>query len=270
MTIIEKIRDLVAEGETERSIDELFSYIKSQDSEVIDRIILLKSRMHDLKDAISNGTINDNEASIQRAKINEAILRVLHDITPTYLEPKPKTGTTPAYTPPAIPTSKKKNRTTFIVIGALLILVLGYFALKDTAEATTPEVVLELPEFKHNVVYNSDYWMEIRVPGSITGAKGSKCQVVARFMANGQFIPARADEISYRDGFGNVASGTEPFTIPTDNYFLGENIIRIPYRSFNLPNTGGQTTHTLHLYAEVFLNDQSVKMTPSQMFNVTW
>ncbi len=270
MTIIDRIKDLVAEGETEKSIDELLTYVKTQDNELTDRIILLKSRMHDLNDAIHSGTINDTEASIQRAKINESILRILHNITPSYLESRPGKQKQRTFTQPASPTPAGKNRNLLILLGIALVSVVVYFAINESPITTAPEVHLELPVFEHNVVLNADYWMEIMVPGTITGAKGSKCQLVVRFLSNGQFIPARLDEVSYKDGLGNVASGTEPFIVPSNNYQLGEHVIRIPYRSFNLPETGGQTTHTLHLFAELYLNDLSVKVTPSQMFYVTW
>ncbi len=270
MTIIDRIKDLVAEGETEKSIDELLNYVKTQDNELTDRIILLKSRMHDLNDAIHSGTINDTEASIQRAKINESILRILHNITPSYLESRPGKQKQRNFNQSSPPSPSGKSRNWLILFGVIAVLIIGYFAINESPITTAPEVKLELPVFKHNVVLNSDYWMEIKVPGTISEAKGSKCQLVVRFLSKGQFIPARLDEVSYKDWQGNVAAGTEPFIIPSNKYQLEEHIIRIPYRSFNLPESGGQTTHTLHLYAELFLNDLSVKLTPSQTFYVTW
>lgn len=85
MTLIEKIREMIAEGETERSLKELYDYVKENNADVIDKLIMLRNRMQNLQNSLSIGTIDEQDASIERAKINEAILKLLPQLTPEYL-----------------------------------------------------------------------------------------------------------------------------------------------------------------------------------------
>lgn len=85
MTLIDQIREMIAEGETERSLKELYNYVKENNADVTDKLVMLRSRMQNLQNAIQNGTMDDQGAAIERAKINEAILKLLPQLTPEYL-----------------------------------------------------------------------------------------------------------------------------------------------------------------------------------------
>lgn len=85
MILIDQIRDLIAAGETEKSLHELYKYVKENNANIIDNLVLLRSRMQNLQGAIQNGTIDNEDAAIERAKINEAILKLLPQLTPEYL-----------------------------------------------------------------------------------------------------------------------------------------------------------------------------------------
>lgn len=85
MTLIDQIREMIAEGETERSLKELYNYVKENNDDVTDKLIMLRSRMQNLQNALQNGTMDDQGAAIERAKINEAILKLLPQLTPEYL-----------------------------------------------------------------------------------------------------------------------------------------------------------------------------------------
>jgi hypothetical protein len=85
MTLIDQIRDLIAAGETERSLEELYKYVKEHNADVIDNLVLLKNRMRNLERAHSSGIMDDQSAALERAKINDAILKLLPQLTPEYL-----------------------------------------------------------------------------------------------------------------------------------------------------------------------------------------
>jgi hypothetical protein len=85
MTLIDQIRDMIAEGETEKSLDELYKYVKENNAEIIDTLVMLRSRMKSIEDSIIRGTMDDDDANLERAKINDAILRLLPQLTPEYI-----------------------------------------------------------------------------------------------------------------------------------------------------------------------------------------
>lgn len=85
MILIEQIRELIATDETEKSLAELYKYVKENNAAIIDSIVLLRGRMQNLQAAIQNCTIANDDAAIERAQINLAILKLLPQLTPEYL-----------------------------------------------------------------------------------------------------------------------------------------------------------------------------------------
>ena len=85
MTLIDQIRDLISEGETEKSLEELYTYVKANNADIIDNLVMLRSRMRNLQHAVQMGTMSNQDAAFERAKINEAILKMLPQLTPEYL-----------------------------------------------------------------------------------------------------------------------------------------------------------------------------------------
>lgn len=85
MTLIDQIRDMIAEGETEKSLDELYTYVKENNADIIDQLVMLRNRNRNLQRSIQMGTMDAQDASLERAKINEAILKLLPQLTPEYL-----------------------------------------------------------------------------------------------------------------------------------------------------------------------------------------
>lgn len=130
MTLIDQIRDLIAEGETQRSLDELYKYVKESNADVIDNLVMLRSRMQNLQRAVHNGTMDDQAAALERAKINEAILKLLPQLTPEYLaeasKRKESIRHTVAATPSEAPTAPARDMKKIYMIagGALLVVVL--------------------------------------------------------------------------------------------------------------------------------------------------
>lgn len=127
MTLIDQIRDLIAEGETQRSLDELYKYVKESNADVIDNLVMLRSRMQNLQRAVHNGTMDDQAAALERAKINEAILKLLPQLTPEYLaeasKRKESIRHTVAATPSEAPAAPARDMKKLYLIGGGVLLV---------------------------------------------------------------------------------------------------------------------------------------------------
>lgn len=85
MTLIDQIRDMISEGETEKSLEELYTYVKENNADIIDQLVMLRNRNRNLQRSVQMGTMDAQDAGIERAKINEAILKLLPQLTPEYL-----------------------------------------------------------------------------------------------------------------------------------------------------------------------------------------
>ncbi|MBK7335339.1 MAG: hypothetical protein IPJ00_03905 [Saprospirales bacterium] len=132
MTLIDQIRDMIAEGETERSLEELYKYVKENNADVIDTLVMLRSRMNGIQDEVSRGTMDSQSANLERAKINDAILKLLPQLTPEYMaksaawkSPRQTMGAAPQRS--MAPTAPPSNKLKWLLIGGgavLLLLVL--------------------------------------------------------------------------------------------------------------------------------------------------
>lgn len=130
MTLIDQIRDMISEGETEKSLEELYIYVKENNADIIDNLVMLRSRMRNLQHAVQMGTMSSQDAAFERAKINEAILKMLPQLTPEYLAQASKrrepiqqsaSNRSTAYDVPA------QSKTKYYLMGAggvLLLLIL--------------------------------------------------------------------------------------------------------------------------------------------------
>ncbi len=126
MTLIDQIREMIAEGETEKSLNELYNYVKENNADIIDNLVLLRSRMQNLEHGLQVGTMDEQGAALERAKINEAILKLLPQLTPEYLAEASHrsqeihqatfSGKTTAAPP--------KNRKMIYIIGGAVLLIL--------------------------------------------------------------------------------------------------------------------------------------------------
>lgn len=147
MTLIDQIRDLIAEGETQRSLDELYKYVKENNADVIDQLVMLRSRMQNLQRSISNGTMDDQDAAIERAKINDAILKLLPQLTPEYLAEASKRvepvrhADSPRAVAPGTPAPNMKM--VYIVGGGLLALLLLIIAMRGCGGDEQNEITSE-------------------------------------------------------------------------------------------------------------------------------
>lgn len=143
MTLIDQIRDLIAEGETQRSLDELYKYVKESNADVIDHLVMLRSRMQTLQRSVSNGTMDEQDAALERAKINEAILKLLPQLTPEYLAEASKRKETvqrPVAAPQAAASSgtaaaKPNMKMIYMIGGGVLALILLILALSGGGDS---------------------------------------------------------------------------------------------------------------------------------------
>jgi hypothetical protein len=85
MTLIDQIRDMIAEGQTERSLEELYKYVKENNAELIDRLVMLRNQLNSIQDQEIRGTIDNQAANLERAKVNDSILKLLPQLTPEYM-----------------------------------------------------------------------------------------------------------------------------------------------------------------------------------------
>lgn len=136
MTLIDQIRDLIAEGETERSLDELYKYVKESNADVIDNLVMLRSRMQSLQRSVNNGTMDHQAATLERAKINESILKLLPQLTPEYLAKASNRREQMQYAPPptaAAPgaSAPGKKKIYMIAGGAVVVLIVIMMALSN-------------------------------------------------------------------------------------------------------------------------------------------
>jgi len=133
MTLVDQIRELIAEGHTEKSLDELYKFVKENNADIIDNLVMLRNRMQSVERAVNVGTMSSQEASLERAKINDAILKLLPQLTPEYLAEASKRKSSAPYTPaasapPAYQAPAQNSSKLYMIIGglggALLLLVL--------------------------------------------------------------------------------------------------------------------------------------------------
>lgn len=143
MTLIDKIRDMLADGQTKESLEELYAYVKEQNADVIDHLVMLRSRMRNLEMSEMNGTIDDQDATLERAKINEGILKLLPQLTPEYLAEAKRRPAARAASPAgsAAPVRLQDRKWPYVLGGAVGLLVLLMVAFgggddNDTAPAT--------------------------------------------------------------------------------------------------------------------------------------
>jgi hypothetical protein len=124
MTLVDQIRELIAEGETRKSLQELYNYVKENNADVIDRLVLLRNRMENLERAVQSGTIDDREEAIEKAKINEAILKILPQLTPEYIAQASEKVESLVIPEKATPTPARNTRMFYLIGGAVALLVI--------------------------------------------------------------------------------------------------------------------------------------------------
>ena len=163
---IEKIRDLIAEGETEQSLDELYQFVRSADNELLDRLELLRNRMRKLQRDVQSGVLDDDDEYQERAKINEALLGFLRQMTPEYMglnakEEEKNTPIPPTHEPrrPA-PAPVRDMKPYYIAGGVVVLLVILFFMFRGSSNGGDNITSVPVNSFSSNDAYPK--WGEVK------------------------------------------------------------------------------------------------------------
>ena len=250
-------------------------YVKDNNEEVMDKLILLKSRMKNLNKSIVSGTIDNEEAVLERAKINESVLKILNEITPSYLE-----HGSPARNIAVFPkhAEKSTNKTwIYVLVGVIIVgIAIAIYYTPGSMQQNTPisiskpEIFVQVPLYQPNIFKNNEYWMRIWLPGRIVGGQGRSCMLVTHFLYNGKLLFANPKDVIFRDIQGNVAVYTQPFTIPSNDFDVSPMVMEIPYSSFNLNYTGGKVNNSLDMNVDVYIDGVFMMKSEKQSFGVNW
>lgn len=147
-----------------------------------------------------------------------------------------------------------------------------YLYSKNQTVITPQNQTLQNPVIQHNI-QNAEgvYWMQLSIPGQIQGFNGKQIQLVLRFVdANGNFLPGINYDQRYVDANGYAATGSTTINVNSDNFDLSSIQMWMPYYAFNLPNTGGNQTHNLYTFAEVYSEGKLIIQSQMVAFNVNW
>ena len=145
----------------------------------------------------------------------------------------------------------------------------------EPVEPESPVATLRLPTVIHNVMCVSPIGqvpgMLVQFAGAVDHAAGRQCQVVVRyFLFDGSPVMANYQEFTYRDIYGQVATGTPQFTLDSDSYSLDRMSVNLPYYALNHQSSGGRFTYTLSLRVDLFLDDFVAAQSPAVPFTLTW
>jgi hypothetical protein len=158
MNIYDKIRELLEENQTDDALAELLKYVRENNRDVLDRVVLLKSRLKELNENMNKGLMTNDSASIEDLKIKDSMLKVLRELETgmpykTALESSRPVEAAPRPVEPprraverAAPQDKKKPLY-WALAGAggliVLLIIISMFSGGDdtTATDTMPEAV---------------------------------------------------------------------------------------------------------------------------------
>jgi len=158
MKTIDKIRDFIAKGETEKAVGLLVQYTREQKPDLQNDAVLLSSRYQQWK---RNVTIGINESSNDLRHIENGILTLLENsnTNSTTATPPPvqkATTSTPQHVPAASPPQKSSNLMPIVIgllgLGALIMMgfwIFGDDHADDHAHAGTTTEVTKTPETKN-------------------------------------------------------------------------------------------------------------------------
>ena len=151
---IEKIRDMLAEGETEKSLDELYQFVSSADNELLDRLVLLRNRMRKLQRDVQSGVLDDDDEYQERAKINEALLMFLRQMTPEYMslnakEEENNTSPTKESRRPT-PAPARDMKPFYISGGVVVLLTILFFVFRGSSGTDQPAISAPVTSFSSN------------------------------------------------------------------------------------------------------------------------
>ena len=233
---IDRIRDMIAEGDTEKSLEELYHFVREADNELLDQLVMLKNRMKKVQRDHQNGTIDDESEFHERAKINEAILTCLRQMTPEYVALNKKETEQYVASSHKTPAPPRNMNLVYIGGGAILLLVVVFFLLNKSTEtgsevasnSLSPNTVTPNSISTNNLSTNTLYpkWAEVRTKSGddlrirvrpdensdivVNMPHGSKVKIIG---TDGRYVTLKNGDygkwfkVEYDDGNGTLRFG---------------------------------------------------------------
>lgn len=164
--LIERIRDMIAEGETEKSLDELYQFVRQADNELLDRLVLLRNRMRKLQRDVQSGVLDDDDEYQERAKINEALLMFMRQMTPEYMALNAKEKEEEKYAPStseprrSTPAPARDMKPFYISGGVVALLVILFLIFRGSSGTDQPTISAPVNSFSSNDAYPK--WGEVK------------------------------------------------------------------------------------------------------------
>lgn len=227
---IDRIRDMIAEGDTEKSLEELYHFVREADNELLDQLVMLKNRMKKVQRDHQNGTVDDETEFHERAKINEAILMCLRQMTPEYVALNKKEteqyDIPPAASDRKTPALPRNMNLVYIGGGAILLLAVVFFLLNKSTGTGSEAVSNSLST--NNLSTNTLYpkWAEVRTKSGddlrirvrpdensdivVNMPHGSKVKIIG---TDGKYVTLKNGDygkwfkVEYDDGDGTLRFG---------------------------------------------------------------
>lgn len=111
--------------------------------------------------------------------------------------------------------------------------------------------------------------MNISLIGLLEQAVGRDVQIVIHFLDNYRRpLPGIEGDAAYCDSTGFAVASSPVRRVPSRQYYLNELMITVPYYALNLPTTNA--SHTIYLYAEIFLDKKSIGMSRLAQTTFFW
>lgn len=137
------------------------------------------------------------------------------------------------------------------------------------------QATIHQPIYYHNLLVPSPSGpvpgMRINVPGSIKNAMGKTVQIVVKFSYfNGPPLFAHAQEMTFRDTGGFVATGTVARVLGSNNETIGHEDITIPYYALNFMATNGMNQYNLAFVAMIYVDNMVAAQSAPVPFSIRW
>lgn len=142
MENLNKLKELIAEGNTEETLDELTTLSAAKNYEIQHNIINLRRRWSELNRARANNTITFETAQVEAGRINTDILNLLAELEGLRVAaPRTTTAPAPAASRPVPAKEPGSKKLLWIGLGAalILLLILVLANIGGEGEGTTPE-----------------------------------------------------------------------------------------------------------------------------------
>jgi hypothetical protein len=140
----------------------------------------------------------------------------------------------------------------------------------DVSPEGAHRLLLDKLVVEHSVTGNSAApVMNISLIGLLEQAVGRDVQIVIHFLDNYRRpLPGMEGDAAYCDSTGFAVASSPVRRVPSRQYYLNELMITVPYYALNLATTNA--SHTIYLYAEIFLDKKSIGLSRLTQTTFFW